>query len=231
LINKAIDSITKEEKNKINERWIQIHHSKKISSIYFYILLATASLVVLFFAIWLFLLKREIIKKNQKEKELKKIISIDSLTNIFNRYMLDNTLNKEILLAERYDAPLSIIFFDIDGFKNINDTYGHKVGDYILKEFSKVIVNSIRKSDVFGRWGGDEFLIILVNTKEEYAKIFAKNLEVKIAKHHFVEHIPLRCTFGVASYQKNDTPVDIIKRVDENFYKEKNLKSKIESEY
>ncbi len=231
LINRAIDSITEEEKIRINKRWINIHHSKKISSTYFYMLLVSALLVVMFFTIWLFVLKKEIIKKNKKEKELKKLVSVDSLTNIFNRYMLDNALDKEILLAQRYNAPLSIIFFDIDGFKGINDTYGHKVGDFILKELSEVVSNSIRKSDIFGRWGGDEFLIILVNTKEEDAKTFAKNLELRIAKHDFTEHIPVRCTFGIASYKEGDTRIDMIKRVDANYYKEKHLKFKIESEY
>jgi len=224
IINKAIDSISKEEKNIINERWLKIHRSEKTFSTYSYVFFV----LILFFAIRLFLLQKEVIKKNRKEKELKKLVNIDSLTNIFNRYMLDNTLDKEISLSERHKTPLSIIFFDIDGFKSINDTYGHKVGDSILKELSNVIRLTIRKSDIFCRWGGDEFLIVLINTEEENAKKLAKNIEIKIKKYKFKKDIPVHCTFGITSYKKGDIREDMIKRVDEIYYKEKNLKRKKE---
>jgi len=231
LINKAIDAITKEEKNMVNERWLKIHHTKKVFGDYFYILLIITALIIGFFLIWLFFLKKEISKKEKKERELKMLVRVDSLTKVFNRYMIDRTLDKEILLSKRYNTPLSIIFFDIDGFKSINDTYGHKIGDYVLKELSEVVSNYIRKSDIFGRWGGDEFLIILIHTKEEDAETFAKSIENKIAKHDFIKHIPVTCTFGVTSYEKKDNRSDMINRVDKKYYQEKDLKIKREYKY
>lgn len=221
LINKAIDSITKEEKNAINKRWITIHRQQKIPRKYFYALLASALFVFTFFSVWLLLLKKEIIQKNRTEKKLKKLVNIDSLTGIFNRHMLDATLDNEIALVQRHGNPLCVIFFDIDDFKNINDRYGHKVGDSILKELSKLIAKTIRKSDVFGRWGGDEFLLILLETKEEDALIFAVHLDKVIQKHHFKQNISISCSFGVTCYKNGDTRESMMSRVDKYFYSTK----------
>ncbi len=227
LINKAIDSITKEEKNAINKRWITIHRQQKIPRKYFYALLASALFVFTFFSVWLLLLKKEIIQKNRTEKKLKKLVNIDSLTGIFNRHMLDATLDNEIALVQRHGNPLCVIFFDIDDFKNINDRYGHKVGDSILKELSKLIAKTIRKSDVFGRWGGDEFLLILLETKEEDALIFAVHLDEVIQKHHFKQDISISCSFGVTCYKNGDTRESMMSRVDKYFYNKKNENNRI----
>jgi polar amino acid transport system substrate-binding protein len=224
LINKAIDSISKEERDKINKPWIVIHYDEKISSRYFYILLLGSICIVLVFAIWLFLLKKEIRQKNSIEQRLKKLAHIDSLTSIFNRYMLDVTLDKEIALVKRHGNPLSVIFFDIDGFKNINDTYGHNVGDSILSELSRLISNSIRESDIFGRWGGDEFLLICLETKEEDALHLAGQLNRIIERHTFKKHVNVTCSFGVTSYREGDTRQCIMARVDRHFYEVKRSK-------
>jgi len=218
LINKAIDSITQEEKDKINKHWIVISHEKKIASKYFYALLGAVLVIISFFGIWLLLLKKEIMHKNKTEKKLKQLVTIDSLTSIFNRYMLDMTLDKEIAVAKRHNVPLSVVFFDINGFKKINDEYGHKLGDHVLRELSKLIQNSIRESDIFGRWGGDEFLLILLNSKEEEAVIFAKHLDETIQKHVFDKEIAVSCSFGVTSYKTEDTRQSMMHRVDKNFY-------------
>jgi len=218
LINRAIDSITQEERNRIHERWIEVHHEEKVPKKYFYILLGWIMFVILFFSFWLLSLKKEITKKRRTEAKLKQLVGIDSLTNIFNRYMLDTTLDKEIALAKRYHRPLSIVFFDINKFKEVNDTYGHKVGDLVLQEVAKVVQNSLRSSDVFGRWGGDEFLIILVNTTEEDAASLAEKISKKIDQHDFSEHIKIHCTFGITSYRDGDDRTSMIKRVDEHFY-------------
>ena len=234
LINKAIKSITEKEKNKINKRWITIHRQQKIPSKYFYALLASALFIFIFFSIWLLLLKKEIIQKNRIERKLKKLVNIDSLTGIFNRHMLDATLDNEIALVERHGNPLCVIFFDIDEFKNINDRYGHKVGDSILKELSKLITKTIRKSDVFGRWGGDEFLLILLETKEEDALVFAEHLDKVIQEHHFKQNVSISCSFGVTCYKEGDTRQSMMSRVDRYFYSAKrdgnNILKKIEYE-
>jgi len=178
--------------------------------------------------------KKEIIQKNRTERKLKKLVNIDSLTRIFNRHMLDATLDTEIALVQRHGNPLCVVFFDIDDFKNINDRYGHKVGDSILKELSQLIAKMIRKSDVFGRWGGDEFLLILLETKEEDALIFAEHLDKVIQEHHFRRDISISCSFGVTCYKNGDTRESLMSRVDKYFYNTKrngnNTLKKVECE-
>ena len=224
LINKAIDSITKEERDRINKRWITVYYDQRISGKYFYILLGLFIFVLLAASIWLFLLKREIREKKRIEKRLKELAHLDSLTSICNRYMLDVTLDKEIALSKRYGTSLSIVFFDIDGFKKINDSYGHNVGDSVLSELSRLVSNAVRESDILGRWGGDEFLLILPETQEENAKKLANDLNRLIEKHVFKKHLSIHCTFGVTSYHEGDSRQKMMSRVDKYFYEAKKQK-------
>jgi polar amino acid transport system substrate-binding protein len=221
LINKAIDTISNEEKEKINQKWITLRYEEKISSKYFYALLIGSVVLFLFFISWLYLLKKEISKKNRKTKELQRLVTIDTLTSVCNRYMFDNTLDKEIALYRRHGLALSLIFLDIDGFKDINDIYGHKVGDLVLKELATLISQHIRESDTFCRWGGDEFIIILPNTTEIYAKKLSKNLDLLIKKNPFTHHITLSCSFGVTQFREEDTHLSIMSRIDQLLYDSK----------
>jgi polar amino acid transport system substrate-binding protein len=220
LINRAIDSITPEEKQHINEHWIKLHHEDRVSKKYFFVLLGWSFAVILFFIIWLLYLRREIYRKRNTEKKLKKLVAIDSLTQVYNRYMLNRILDKEVALAHRYSLPLSIILFDIDGFKKINETYGFKTGDTVLQELSQIIQNRIRKSDVFGRWENDAFLIILPNTTEENASILVEYLQQTIEEYHFTKDIKLHCSFEITACQDEDTRIEMIYRVDKYFYEE-----------
>ncbi|NKQ41092.1 MAG: diguanylate cyclase [Sulfurovum sp.] len=221
LINRAIDSISKKEKNKIYKQWISIEVPKKIASKYFYTLLVSAAILFIFFSAWLYMLKREISKSDTITKRLQKLVTIDSLTSIYNRYMFDTTLDKEIELSKRHGHVFSLIFFDIDDFKLINDRYGHKVGDMILKELAELTKNSIRKSDTLCRWGGDEFIIILHNTRKEHAVELANNIDLAIKLYRFANAVQLNCSFGVCEFKEDDTHESIISRVDKNLYESK----------
>ena len=221
LINKAIDAITQEEKDIISKKWVTVKQEKKISRSYFYLLLTCSAILFFFFSVWLYLLKREISKKNEVTKQLKTLVTIDSLTSTYNRYMFDITLDKEIELAKRHHYALSLIFFDIDGFKKINDQYGHKTGDTILKELADVTSRAIRKSDTLCRWGGDEFIIILHNTVEETAKKLAGNLDQLIRAHPFTSDIKMSCSFGVTDFRVSDTHESLMARVDALLYASK----------
>jgi len=218
LINKAIDDISLEERNIINKKWISLSPESKISPTYFYGLLTGSILLFLFFSVWLYLLKKEISQKDDATKELQRLVTIDALTSICNRYMFDITLDKEIALAQRKNLDLSLIFFDIDHFKKINDLHGHKVGDEILKELTRLVSQNIRKSDTFCRWGGDEFIIILPHTTEAYAKKLANHLSELIKAHQFIQNISLSCSFGVTQLREEDTHVSFVSRVDHLLY-------------
>ena len=145
----------------------------------------------------------------------------DKLTNIFNRIKIDDLLKEQIEISKRYNRNLSIIFFDIDHFKRVNDTYGHKTGDYVLKEIANLVSSNIRKSDFFGRWGGEEFLIILPETSLEEAYNVAEKLRKIIENHSFKDVGQITCSFGVVDYKKDETVTELIERVDKLLYKAK----------
>lgn len=138
----------------------------------------------------------------------------DALTGIGNRRLIDMWLEDEVRRCQN----LSIIYFDIDHFNQINDEYGHDVGDHILKEFTSVVKLHIPPNDLFARWGGEEFIIILKHQTLEEAKQLAEKLLQVIANHSFryVEH--LTSSFGVSSFQASDTPQTIMKRADQALY-------------
>ena len=153
---------------------------------------------------------------------LRKNAYYDSLTNIGNRRSVDTWIETEIKRCNESDSVFSIIYFDIDHFKKINDQYGHDIGDHILKEFASLVKSFIRSGDYFGRWGGEEFLIVATNQSLAESIQFSERLRKMIENHSFcyVDHIT--ASFGVACYQPNDEPKTIIKRADQALYSAKN---------
>ncbi|RMA97269.1 sensor domain-containing diguanylate cyclase [Hydrogenothermus marinus] len=109
----------------------------------------------------------------------------DSLTGLYNRFFLEMEANKEFERAKRYKFPISIIMIDIDNFKNVNDTYGHLVGDEVLKKIANIIKNNIRKTDIAARYGGEEFVILLPNTPLEKAIKVAERIRQKVEEELF----------------------------------------------
>ncbi|EQB86975.1 diguanylate cyclase (GGDEF)-like protein [Clostridium punense] len=148
----------------------------------------------------------------------------DSLTKVYNRRFIDSTLSLDIGEGLINKKPLSIILSDIDNFKEINDTYGHIAGDFILKEFSKLISDSIRKTtDWIARYGGEEFLIVLRNTKGVEAFAVAEKLRKLVEKNEFVFEgnvIHITASFGICYLEKFDNiePSTFINCADKNLY-------------
>ena len=223
MINRVIDGITLAQKNQIYQKWISVSYQKGFSLNYLRNILVIASIVILIFILWILFMKREIIKRKKLERELEILATTDELTSVFNRYKIDMVMEEQINLAKRYKRPFSVIFFDIDHFKQVNDTYGHKKGDKVLKELGKLVSQNIRKSDIFGRWGGEEFLIICPETKVEEAKQSAEKLRGLIERYNFDEKFvcPITCSFGVTEYKYGDNSETIVKRVDKLLYKAK----------
>jgi diguanylate cyclase (GGDEF)-like protein len=145
----------------------------------------------------------------------------DALTGIANRLHFNMVYEHIYSMAKRENTHLSIIFFDIDFFKKINDTYGHLTGDEILKSIASLVNDTIRKSDVFARWGGEEFVLLLPNTKLEYAYEVAESLREKIENAHFSNGINVTCSFGVAGVRDKESSHDFLLRVDSLLYEAK----------
>lgn len=145
----------------------------------------------------------------------------DALTHVANRLHFDLLFEHALHIAKREKSPLSVIFFDIDHFKQVNDTFGHLAGDYVLQKIAEISKNSLRKSDVIARWGGEEFIILLPNTPVTYAAEIAESLRQTIDGQTFdvIDH--LTCSFGVSELCENEVEDSLLRRVDELLYNAK----------
>ncbi len=144
----------------------------------------------------------------------------DPLTGIANRLKFNDRLSNEVQRAKRFDLPLSLMMFDIDHFKKVNDTYGHLAGDTVLRELTSLVGRYVRMHDIFARWGGEEFMILLTNTSEENARLFAEKLRGIIETTKFTTG-PATCSFGVAALKLEDTDDSFTHRVDDALYQAK----------
>ena len=148
----------------------------------------------------------------------------DPLTGINNRAAMDSSLTREVEMARRHRTPLSLIVMDIDKFKSINDTYGHAAGDDILKALSKVVDNVIRKTDMFFRYGGEEFVVVMSNTGRDGAMLLAERIRRKIERMEIrmkEERLPITVSLGVASLSGSEDGPALFKRADKALYQAK----------
>lgn len=147
--------------------------------------------------------------------ELLDLSSKDPLTGIFNRKRFDDVMEEWMHVSKKKGRPLSLILFDIDDFKGINDSYGHIVGDDVLKDIAATVSKSIRDTDVFARWGGDEFVILLPDTDLRQAEEMAAWVGACIAHSSPDVLRAIACSFGVAEYAASDTKQSLLRRVDD----------------
>lgn len=163
------------------------------------------------------------INQDITDKKIIENLSIkDTLTNVYNRRKLDDLLTKEISFVQRYNIDFSIILMDVDFFKSINDNFGHLIGDKVLVEISKILVENTRKVDHVGRWGGEEFLIICPNSNSKEAKSVADKLREYIENFDFGIEQCVTASFGVSSFKTDDNIDDILNRADNALYLAKN---------
>lgn len=152
------------------------------------------------------------------KSELQKLSSRDTLTGLFNRFKLEEAFEYEQKQLNRYETDLSIIMMDLDNFKSVNDTYGHNVGDMFLKEIAEILINSFRDVDTVGRWGGEEFLILLPKTNLEDTKTIAEEVRRKIELYQFNEIGNRTASFGVATHSENESLSSLLNRADKALY-------------
>jgi diguanylate cyclase (GGDEF)-like protein len=155
----------------------------------------------------------------------------DPLTGVYNRSKFEQELQVEIDKIKRYAInKFSVVLFDVDNFKNINDTFGHLEGDTILRKLTAIVKESLRSSDIFARWGGEEFVVLLTHTDKENALKAAEILRQKIESAKIGAKISnITCSFGVSTYDANDTIYSMLKRADEAMYiAKKSGKNRIE---
>jgi diguanylate cyclase (GGDEF)-like protein/PAS domain S-box-containing protein len=157
-------------------------------------------------------------------EELKKLVRVDSLTGIPNRLALDEALEREYQRFLRYGTTFSLIFSDIDHFKTINDRFGHQVGDRSLRWVSSNLQRTLRRSDLVGRYGGEEFMILLVATRLEVAAKIAEQLRAHLENDQFDElGETVTASFGVAEMCRDESPATLIEKADRAMYRAKEL--------
>ena len=150
---------------------------------------------------------------------------VDGLTQIHNKRYLYEALERELIRARRHDRDMSLLMFDIDYFKRINDQFGHLAGDFVLRELARIVQERIRRDEVFARYGGEEFVILLPETSLDGAQALAENLRARVAEHPFTfqgERIPVTISVGGALLLGEDkTATDLIQRADAKLYEAK----------
>jgi len=155
---------------------------------------------------------------DDRDKELERLATTDRLTGAYNRTKFDEIIEGEIERVKRYNKALSVIMFDIDNFKKINDTYGHSAGDDVLKAIAEIVRKIIRKTDYFVRWGGEEFVIISPETNLKKAHILAERIRQTIDNYEFDIIGKTTASFGVAIFIEAETADNFLKRADDVMY-------------
>jgi len=169
---------------------------------------------------------RDITHRKTKEDEVVQLAHFDVLTGLPNRRNFDVTLRQEIARSTRYGGPLSVAMGDIDHFKAVNDHFGHHIGDVVLRSVAELMKKNLRQSDYIARWGGEEFTLLLPETKIDVAEMLLNRLRTSIANQVIAEiGRAVTLSFGVTAFTKSganpDTPDDLLDRVDQALYRSK----------
>ncbi|MBN2493500.1 MAG: diguanylate cyclase [Deltaproteobacteria bacterium] len=164
--------------------------------------------------------------ENAYHEEIYRLTTVDGLTQVYNKRYFLETLERELSRCQRYGRDLSLLIFDIDHFKQINDTYGHLAGDYVLKQMAVMVRENIRREDFLARYGGEEFTIILPEIDHARAVLMAEKVRMLIEEARFVfekAEIKVTISVGVATFEEGlNDPVNFIRKADHNLYQAKN---------
>ena len=151
-----------------------------------------------------------------------KLANTDPLTGAYNRRYLNEFANDYLKIVKREKIDFSLLIVDLDDFKNINDSYGHEIGDEVLIQFVKIARETIRENDLIIRFGGDEFILLLPNTSINNAKFLASKIINRISEYNMTNEIKFFVSVGVSDYQEKDLNIDdIIIRADNSLYEAK----------
>lgn len=169
------------------------------------------------------ILKYSIVERElaQKVKEITLMSVTDQLTQIFNRHRIIEEMEKAMNSYKRHNQIFTVALFDIDHFKKVNDSYGHDAGDAVLKNLAQNVKINLRTTDVLGRWGGEEFIIIFFETGLESAAIASEKIRKFVENIEREDVVKITCSFGITQGIEEDSIESIIKRADEQLYKAK----------
>lgn len=164
---------------------------------------------------------KDVTDKKKVEEKLREQALFDSLTGAYTKKIFMDYLGLLMETSKRYGDPLSLLVMDIDYFKKVNDTYGHVFGDRVLAEIARIVRDNIRRSDIFGRIGGEEFAVILPKTSSDGAILMAERIRKIVSEHLFVHAVRVTISIGITQMEIEDTPESFIMRADEALYEAK----------
>jgi len=221
IFEKMINAIPAVEHQAIINKWISVKYERGTDYSLLWKILAGMAVIGLLL-LYRHLVQAKYLKEIAKQNELLlKLSTTDKLTQVYNRAKLDDILQDQFDLFRRYRRPFSIIMIDIDHFKSINDNCGHLTGDAVLADLSGILKNYIRHTDIVGRWGGEEFMIICPQNTAESAAIVAEKLRAQIEAHHFKHDRQITASFGVAQISNDINIEQLVKQADDALYKAK----------
>lgn len=221
IMQKAVASITEEQRRDINNKWIAVRYDQRVD---YTLLWQVSAVFVLLIVLGGLIYWRQANLKRQLEaayERAERLAVTDKLTGIFNRHRLDQALGEATRQAERYSETFGVIILDIDHFKAINDRFGHRAGDTVLREFVDVLRHNCRQTDILGRWGGEEFLIIAPHADKATLLTLAEKLRTAIEATTFRDVERVTTSIGASIYRRGDSPDTLIKRADDALYNAK----------
>lgn len=162
-------------------------------------------------------LRAELARLQRRLDEVELLADRDPLTPVLNRRAFTRELHRTLAYCERYGAPASLVFFDLDQFKAVNDSFGHAAGDAVLQVVAQSLADHVRESDLVGRLGGDEFAVILVQANREAAETKAKDLQRRLEEQPVVfgqQSIPVRLSYGVRTFEQGMEAAQMLAEAD-----------------
>lgn len=221
VFSKAVEALPSSLSNKIMQRWYSVTVENKVDRTLLWQIFGVFTAISIVF----FMRIRSIRKFNkilsEKNLQLQRISQTDHLTGLYNRLKTDQVIKSEIARAERYGGTFSVMLFDIDFFKKVNDSKGHQAGDKVLIQISQLVTNNLRASDILGRWGGEEFMVVTPELDASGAAKLAEKLRTLIESHTFPEQINVTASFGVAEYRMGNSPDVLLSHADKLLYEAK----------
>lgn len=222
LINKALQNISEEEKKAIYNHWVGIKYDTPADYTFVWTIVAIIGVIIFLGAYRYRIITRYNTKLEALNQKLSKQAMTDQLTQLPNRYLLDQEAQRLITTSKRYQEAFSMVLFDLDYFKEINDKFGHQTGDDVLVHISHEMKETIREADILGRWGGEEFLMICPNTSIDGAYKLANKVRMHIEEQCFLDKQKITISAGVAEFTHNENYRSLLKRLDDALYDAKN---------
>ena len=232
VFQKAVDSLTPEEQRRIQDKWLAVEVRRVTDYTLLWKVLGATTILLVLFAYWNRKLQHSRRQTEQaldrlhgaqqqlreQYQQLEALSVTDHLTQLYNRAKLDLALEQEIQRSRRHPIGLGVIMVDVDHFKQVNDRHGHQVGDQVLVAMAELLKRRVRVSDMVGRWGGEEFLVLCPGADLEGVRNLAEDLRLAVAEHEFPVVERKTASFGVAACQEGDSVESLVARADRALY-------------